>query len=449
MATQEDEDFEKWLNSQQSPDLQTSQSAQGGAGTWAKVQELMNKQQGMQYTSPEKYNKPIEAAAVPKNDEWKSVLMMALNLLGDKGRGMADIQHADNARRKQELDRWDRDNSPQALAQREMQQIQMRNADRQGFEQDRAALGQQAQALAQVANREDAAFRDERDFGRQQERDIAQDTQHQMDKEQQASQFASGQELQREQMRQTAAQQNASRAQAERHFQAQQAQHLLDQDNQLNRDRDAAAERARAREEGYEHDTTLAKMKAEADAAKYNLEHPAMVAPEGWRVREGQEQQFKQAMGNNGVFKEILSEAGNYNQIQKSIDTLIDLRKQPSSEANRRLYDATIKSLIGDRSQEGSTGVLSGTEFERYIADLPKYGELSNLSSMRGIYDSMRFKNPAEETLTGFKKIYHDKQGAKMMPYGIELDEETPAADAPQEQAETYIRRYPGLSLVK
>lgn len=437
MATMQDE--EDWLTQQAEAgraDIAATPvqgPGQAQSGQWAKVQELLSRQQGMQYQAPEQYTKPIVAEAAPKSEDWKTILGMAMNMLGDKGRGLGQVMQAGTDARNRQLRDWRQSNSPAALQQREMQQIQMRNADRQGFEHDRAALGQQAQQLMAVAGAEDATMRDERNFGRQQERDIAGDVQHQLDKEQQAEQFTASQGLTREQMRQQAASAAASRAQADRHFRLQQEQHQLDQDNQLNRDRDNYAHSDSARREGYAHEDAQLTQKNQLQKDLHDLTHPMPVTPEGWSVKPGQEAQFRQAMANKGVESKLLGEIGNAAQIQNTIGQLIELRSAPSSAANKKLYDAALKSLIGDRSQEGSTGVLSGTEFERYLSDLPEYGSIGNVSTMRGAYDVFRGKDPALETLTGFKKQFKNSMAAKATPYGIQWAEDMPAAPMPQQ----------------
>ena len=85
MTMQDEEDWLTQAAEAGRSDIAATPAAggQGGAGTWAKVQELLSKQQGMQYQAPERFSQPITAAPPPssKDNDWKTVLAMALNVL--------------------------------------------------------------------------------------------------------------------------------------------------------------------------------------------------------------------------------------------------------------------------------------------------------------------------------------------------------------------------------
>lgn len=452
MAYDDQDDLTKWLQSQEAPNLtpQAPAAEGGGPGVWSKAREMMDRQAAMQY-QPQDYSKYLgksEPAPDRMGHDFRTILAMALDLFGNKGRGAGQLMAAGNQTFDAKEAAWKRENGPQAMLARQMQVKQLEGADRAQFNQDRAQLGAQIGQEVQLAGAQQAQGNADRTFQRQEERDMAADVQHQMDKEQQAEQFAAGQGLTREQMaqskalqeqqmRQSAAQAAAARAQSDRHFAAQQEQHLLDQDNQLNRDRDAQAHARAMQGANFSHDDAQQAARLQTQKDIHDLTHPAPVAPKGYRVAQGQDAQFRQSMGSPAVMKSILDQAGNAEQIQSTLDELQRLRNAPSSASNKKLYDAAIKSLIGDRSQEGSTGVLSGTEFERYLADLPEYGSIGNMSTWRGARDVMMGRDPAAETLEGIKTRYRDSNLSKFKPYGLEYDE-------PAQQDDPIISRYGG-----
>lgn len=443
MAYDDEDDLNKWLQSQSAPNLTPQSSYQapaaegGGPGVWSKAREMMDRQSAMQY-QPQDYSKYLgksEPAPDRAGHDFRTILAMAIDLFGNKGRGAGQLMAAGNQTFDAKEAAWKRENGPQAMLARQMQVKQLEGADRAAFNQDRSQLGAQIGQEVQLAGAQQSQQNADRTFaaGRDDHDDAA--AQQQLTRQVQEEQFAAGQGLTREQMaqskalqeqqmRQSAAQSAAARAQSDRHFAAQQEQHRLDQDNQLNRDRDAYAHSDAARREGYAHADETQQRALQTQKDIYDLTHPAPTPPPGYRVRGGEDAAFRQSAGQPSIFKAITDKAGNAKQIQESIGELERLRKEPSSEANKRLYDATIKTLIGDRSQEGSTGVLSGTEFERYIADLPAYGTMGNFSTWRGARDMMMGQDPAIETLQGFRERFKKSHLADMSPYGLEYAEE-------------------------
>ena len=221
MADYNDEDFDRWLRAQPSPNLeQDPQLQQGG---WANVRALMDKQAGMQYKAPGRFSQPVRAEEAPADQSWKTVLAMALDLFGNKGRGAGQIMMAGTDARNRQLADWRRDNSPRALAEREMQMAQLRNADRQGFEADRRVLGEQIGQQTALANAEQAQANNERDFDARAQQDsdrYAQASQFHNDsmaqqtagREQSAAFHGDDVRLREQQMRQSAAQAAASQA---------------------------------------------------------------------------------------------------------------------------------------------------------------------------------------------------------------------------------------------
>lgn len=440
-----DEEQDEWLRQQAAqasvnqPETPTPAQA---AGPWARARDLMQRQSQMQY-QPQQYAE-VKAEAAPKDDTtWRTILAMGLNLLGNKGRDVGDLMMQGTQARNAQIADWQKRNSPDALLARQMQTKQLQNMDRQAFNDERRVLGDQINQEVAMAGAEQSQANADRAFNHQAERDIVGDTDRQLDRERQAEQFAATQALSREQLRATNANAAAARAQAARF-------HQDSIDEALNARRDAAAERQRQyehdldkQERGFAHDDAASIRDAQTKKDIYDLSHPAPVAPEGYRVKPGFDAQFRQSMGSPKIMSDILTQAGNAGQINKALDDLIYLRKADSSEANKKQYDAAIKTLIGNRSEEGSTGVLSSTEFARYIADLPEYGALNNVSTIRGARDVLLGRDPAIETLQGVKKRFNESNLAKMTPYGLEY------ADTPKpEEKDPYASKY-GLRLVQ
>lgn len=443
MAFEDDDDLNKWLQSQQAPSLapQSQQApAAGGGDTWARARDLMDKQAAMKF-QPQDYSQYLgqkEAAPDRTGHDFRTILAMALDLFGNKGRGAGQLMQAGNQTFDQKEAAWKRENGPQAQLARQMQVKQLEGADRGAFNQDRAQLGAQIGQETQLAGAQQGQANADRTFaaGRDDHDDAA--AQQQLQRQVQEEQFAAGQGLTREQMAQTkslserqmaqsAAQAAASRAQARElaEFQANEA---------LNARQDQYAHADQSQERQFTHADETQQRALQTQKDIHDLTHPAPTPPPGYRVRDGQSAAFTQSAGQPSIFKSITDKAGNAKQIQESIGELERLRKEPSSEANKRLYDATIKTLIGDRSQEGSTGVLSGTEFERYVADLPEYGTMGNFSTWRGARDMMMGQDPAIETLQGFRERFKKSHLADMSPYGLEYDD--------GEQGDPLIQRY-------
>jgi hypothetical protein len=80
-------------------------------------------------------------------DDWKMLLAMGLNLLGNKGKDLGQIAMSATQQRNQRIDEWRAQNSPEAQLKREMQLAQLRNAD---GEQGRAEAAEAAQLATQL-----------------------------------------------------------------------------------------------------------------------------------------------------------------------------------------------------------------------------------------------------------------------------------------------------------
>ncbi len=448
MAFDEQDDLSKWLQSQDSPNLApATPAAAAGPGVWSKARELMDKQSAMQY-APQDYSKYLgqkEEAPSRTGNDFRTILAMALDLFGNKGRGAGQLMQAGNQTFDAKEAAWKRENGPQAQLARQMQVKQLEGADRAAFNQDRSTIAQQAGAEMQMAGAQAQDARDTRNFEHTQERDMAGDIQHQLDQSQSADQFATGQKttheqmaqnalLQREQMRASNANSAAQRAQADAHFKAQQEQHLLDQDNQLDRDRD-----------NYGQQRKMQELQNQGQVDKYQIEHPAPVLPQGYTASNPQ--LFSQTARTPGMLKEATDAMQTYNKGSAALKTLERLQEAPSSSANKRVYDAAIKDLIGDKSKEGSTGALTGTEFERYISDLPEYGEHIG-PGWRGKVDA--FQGVTNSGATALKQIraqYGKAHANSMSVYGIAPSDFS--QPEPTDQAPSLVSRYPKLKLVE
>ena len=80
-------DLDEWLK-QQAGDANLEPNAPqqaDPAGPWARARELMDRQAGMQYTPSKSFNIPAPEKA-PERQDWKTILAMGLNLLGNRGR---------------------------------------------------------------------------------------------------------------------------------------------------------------------------------------------------------------------------------------------------------------------------------------------------------------------------------------------------------------------------
>lgn len=320
MAYDDQDDLNKWLQSQGSPNLTPqAPAAEGGPGVWSKARAMMDRQAAMQY-QPQDYSKYLgqsEAAPDRTGHDFRTILAMALDLFGNKGRGAGQLMAAGNQTFDAKEAAWKRDNGPQAMLARQMQVKQLEGADRAAFNQDRSQLGAQIGQEVQLAGAQQAQGNADRTFARQEERDMAGDVQHQLDQEQSASQFAAGQGLTREQMaqskalqeaqmRQSAGQAAAGRAQALQFHNDAMAQHAADQEQaaKLAADRLAAvqAQRAAAAEartaaaepkliREYNKDTTFPRAQAEQidtlDAISKKYEGKDMPGVGGWDGRWG------------------------------------------------------------------------------------------------------------------------------------------------------------------
>lgn len=446
----QEDDTEEWLRQQaaaaniEPAQQQPAAGVGGGEGPWSRARELMERQSQMQYKPSQNFSAP-KAEAAPDRGDWKTILAMGLDLLANKGRNAGNIAMKGEELNNQRLAQWKDQNGPDAMMRRRLQASQLQQADRAGFDKERAQLGQQieqerAMAGAQVgqqnADRTFTASRDDHDD---------QLAQNALTREQSDEHFAGTQGLTREQMAQAKGLSEAQMAQTRSLAGAQMAQAREFEQGRQNEALNARADAAAARERGYGHEdaaqersfqhqdqTQSRALQTQKDV--FELSHPAPVAPKGYKVAQGQEQQFRQAMSGDKTRNDILTGAGNAAQIQENIAELKRLREAPSSEANKRLYDATIKTLIGDRSEEGSTGVLSGTEFERYVKDLPEYGVMGNFSTWRGARDMLMKRDPALETLDQFGTRFKASNLQKMSPYGLVY--------ADEEQADPTIQRF-------
>jgi hypothetical protein len=267
MAYDDEDDLNKWLQSQDAPNLTPQSSYQapaaGGGDTWARARDLMDKQAAMKF-QPQDYSQYLgqkEAAPDRTGHDFRTILAMALDLFGNKGRGAGQLMQAGNQTFDQKEAAWKRENGPQAQLARQMQVKQLEGADRGAFNQDRAQLGAQIGQETQLAGAQQGQANADRTFaaGRDDHDDAA--AQQQLQRQVQEEQFASGQGLTRDQMAQSKALSEAQMAQqarltgaqmgqSDRHFKLGQQQHDRDQAQALRlaqaKAEAEAAEKARA-----------------------------------------------------------------------------------------------------------------------------------------------------------------------------------------------------------
>jgi len=257
----DEDDLEQWLSGQAAqanltPAAPQPTPAADGGGPWSKARDLMQRQSQMQYSAPERFSKPVEAEAAPEANEWKTILAMALNVLGNKGKDLGQIAMHGTEQRNHQLQQWRRDNSPRALADREMQMAQLRNADRQGFESDRRMLGDQIGQEMHLAGAQQGQANADRTFQAGRDDHDDQIAQNQLSRQVQEEQFGLSQGLTREQMAQAKALQLQQMGQSAAHFRA--GQDFTREQNDLNRqhqtglnnaDNASLAERARLQAE--------------------------------------------------------------------------------------------------------------------------------------------------------------------------------------------------------
>lgn len=371
MAYDDEDDLNKWLASQRAPSFDAPQSeAPQGGGAWSRAAQLLAS--GGYGSDP-----------APKNDiSWKTVLGMVLSK--DPGAVML----ADQEGRRRQIDDWAARHSPEAVFDRQralagtlMQEDAGKRATAaQQFEQDRAT----ANDIEQAANTDWAHEHTEG-------RDAATD-QHWSAEEQRA----------RDQM-----------AQADRHFDVSQSGMDARQLRQL-----------QAQREMNDADNAAALAAAQARAAG----KPPAPLP-GTHVTDPAA--FQQYMQSPANVKDLSEHVARSQQVQQYVDQLRDLLQKPRTAAGEATYNSIIKQLIGDRSQEGSTGVLSNTEFARYIEDLPAYGALGGLKNWRSALETIQGKNPRLSTLDALEQSLRKGQGAKLGAYGIALGDADPSAPQP------------------
>jgi hypothetical protein len=239
----DDNDLTKWLQSQDAPNLtpQSSwqapqQDAQGGPGVWSKARDMMDRQAAMQY-QPQDYSKYLgksEAAPDRSGHDFRTILAMALDLFGNKGRGAGQLMAAGNQTFDQKEAAWKRDNGPQAMLARQMQVKQLEGADRAAFNQDRSQLGAQIGQEVQLAGAQQAQGNADRTFGASRDDHDDALAQQQLQRQVQEEQFGASQGLTREQMAQAKALQEAQMRQSAGQFGAGQAQAARFHQDQLN-----------------------------------------------------------------------------------------------------------------------------------------------------------------------------------------------------------------------
>lgn len=133
-----------------------------------------------------------------------------------------------------------------------------------------------------------------------------------------------------------------------------------------------------------------------------------------------------------GNLKHLSDDVSQSAQVQDKIQQLKDLRDQPYSQANRDTYTSIMNYLIGDESKAGSTGVLSGTEYERYLKPMAKYSPKdspgrqvlnASLLDMPGAIKDVYFdgEDPDGDRLDQLAASFAKGADAKLGAYGIRI----------------------------
>lgn len=238
---EDEDDLNKWLGSQAAPDFGSAQPASteapaasgGGGGKWSHARELMAKQAGMQFT-PSKQAE-VKAEAAPERGDWKTILAMAIDLFANKGQNAGKLMMSGEDIYNNKLAQWKQQNSPAALNQQRLQQAQLANMERSGFDADRKVLGDQVGQELQVAQAEQGQANADRQFNQSNENHLDAMAEAQGNAIRQEAQFAetgarsdkhfdATQGLTREQMAQSKALADAQRAQSAGQFNASQRQ---------------------------------------------------------------------------------------------------------------------------------------------------------------------------------------------------------------------------------
>lgn len=422
MAYQDDTD--EWLKQQAAQsDLLNTDASEADSGPWARARDLLNRQAAMQYTAPKQFSRPVKAEPVPERDSWKTVLAMALDVLGNKGRNLGGIAMADTEQRNKQLAQWRQENSPAALDARRLRQLQLTNADRQGFEADRRVLGQQAAQEMDIAKAQQAEEQaraqaiqrasEHEDTVGYQNRSLAQQGELAGQRMEQAGRFHE------DDMRNAA----AARAQAAQLAREQRA--FTGEQNELNRSNAVSMNDA---------DNAARMQQLEAQAAaraaenKAKMQAQAGVLPEGVDVPTipGTVALDRNRWNSLGQTErtQATNAAQTHSTAVQAMEKLQKLLTSKRTAANRNQYNALVKELIGDKSKEGSTGVLSGTEYERYIADLPEYGttRIGQIHDFTTARDYLAGRNPALDTLKQAENYAKDKYGTLLQTYGLGID---------------------------
>ena len=280
MAYEDEDELNKWLSSQSAPNLEaapTPAPAASGGSPWDRARELMTKQSNMSFT-PSKQQE-VKAAEAPGRDDWKTVLAMAINLIGNKGKDAGQLMMAGEDQYNKKLARWQDQNNPQALNQQRLQQAQLANMERQGFDADRKVLGDQVSQEMQVAGAQQGQNNADRQFNQSNENHLDAMAEQQGNAMRQEAQFAetgarsdkhfdATQGLTREQMAQAKALADAQRAQSAGQFNATQRQaqtfHEDAQNQHLDDMMTRAGEQHREREADLEKAGIAAREKAAA-----------------------------------------------------------------------------------------------------------------------------------------------------------------------------------------
>lgn len=407
MPPNEDEDLDYWLATQALPKEEPAPE-----GSWQRAAKLLAAQQTQRAPDP--------MPTRPNGMSWSSALAAILS------RDPGGVVAADAANRRAELEAW---------------QKRQYAREGEGFERQ--------MQLAQLLDRGDATAWTQKHTA---DRDAVSDQRWTAEEQRAREQFGATNQLQRDRMAQEALQARQQLGLGYSRLKQDQSQFDATQGEQW------AMQAARLAAQKEMNDADNATTRARLDAA--GAEDQRVAIPS---TRVTDPAAYAQLARNPQTLRSMSEDVGTSLRVRGYLKRLEDIRGEKPSAANESEYNNIIKFLIGDQSKEGSTGVLSNTEFERYIKDLPSYNsehsltnKIGQVTSWRAARDVLSGRDPAKELLTQLQAAYGNAQRSKFAPLGFEIvdgsaPQPTPAvapqpgAAQPQPDEDPLLKRYKGL----
>lgn len=363
---------------------------------WKQALAFMESRQQRQprYALPDAAPKPDEDAA-----DWRQVLAMGIDLIANKGRGHADLAQLGAQLKAQRAAKWEAENSDRA---RQDRQIQLDKAGRDADESDLKQLTQVASAMGDEAKRQEQI----RQFGvesAQRDRFHADDLgERQAGRAQADDHFARGLDSSNANARASRGVQYAQMKQADRHF---------DDQMKFNREKLTAD--------------------SEHDAAVLAAKSGSAPAIPGTVVIDAKRWQSLSQKGRDDATEFARLDAVGQSTLSQLKGLLSKAARGEVNTADEATYNALIAYAIGDKAKEGSTGVLSNTEYGRYLRQLPAYGRAWTQAggfSLQGQWDRLNGRNPAMDTIDQALSAGHERARASLGVYGLGYEEPSAAS---------------------